>query len=137
MRASVNNSIMFRLTLWNNLLSQLYYRYHIIKYCFLRAFFIAQLVWSILQETTFQPFSWILNYFQSFKTSDTIGRFLLSGCSTSVYVKANNSLACGIYQPKNLTFHDGQRVCSRSGARLPEIATLQENNDVLERRVKI
>ena len=61
----------------------------------------------------------------------------LTGCSTSLYVKQNGSVACGIYVAGNLTFYSAEQRCGRLGARLPEIRSTKENEDVLERRVRM
>ena len=57
------------------------------------------------------------------------------GCSTSFYQKSNGSYACGIYLSGNVTFHDAEIRCVRLGARLPEVRSKAENQDILERVV--
>ena len=57
------------------------------------------------------------------------------GCSTSFYQKSNGSYACGIYLSGNVTFHDAEIRCVRLGARLPEVRSKTENQDILERVV--
>ena len=58
-------------------------------------------------------------------------------CSTTYYQKDNGSIVCGIYAPKNLNFDKAEEQCTLYGARLPEIQSAKENQDLLERVVSI
>ena len=61
----------------------------------------------------------------------------IQGCSTSVYTKDDGRAACGIYIPRNLTYYSADLACQRLGGRLPEVRSLRENEDILNRRPRV
>ena len=56
-------------------------------------------------------------------------------CNTTSYVKDNGSFACGFYLGRSKSWSQANTECMLKGARLPEIASAQENKDIFDRMV--
>lgn len=50
-------------------------------------------------------------------------------------MKDNGSFACGFYLDKGKSWFDAYSECERKGARLPEINSFRENQDIFSRKV--
>ena len=56
-------------------------------------------------------------------------------CSTSPYFKYDGSKACGFYLETGLTWHQANAKCKRFNARLPEIRTKEDNDQIFVLKV--
>jgi hypothetical protein len=51
-------------------------------------------------------------------------------CTTATYKKDNGTCACGFYLKRALTWRQAADQCYSFGARLPEIKSSRENQDI-------
>jgi hypothetical protein len=54
----------------------------------------------------------------------------LANCTTAVYKKDNGTCACGFFLERGLYWRQAADRCYALGARLPEIKSLRENQDI-------
>jgi hypothetical protein len=57
-------------------------------------------------------------------------QFFLAICTTAVYKKDNGSCACGFYLQRGLYWRQAADRCYALGARLPEVTSARENEDL-------
>jgi hypothetical protein len=56
-------------------------------------------------------------------------------CTTRTFKKSDGKCACGFFLEKGLSWRQASDQCRTLGARLPEIKSAQENNDILSVKV--
>jgi hypothetical protein len=57
-------------------------------------------------------------------------------CTTATYQKSDGHCACGFYLEVGLTFQTASASCQSYGARVPEINSTKENNDIITLMVR-
>ena len=62
--------------------------------------------------------------------------FFAANCSLENYRKDDNKWACGFFLEEGLTHDDATAKCKALGARLPEVASQKENDDLLAFKVR-
>ena len=58
-------------------------------------------------------------------------------CTTENFIKSDGRTFCGFFLAFGLTWYEADRRCKAQGARLPEIQSLSENNQILKLKVRI